>query len=626
MADHDDNHHDNNHHHRQRHHRRLAVLYGSQGGTAQDVAEQLWGDARRRRFDCRLAALDDYAVAGLVYEPLVVFVCSTTGDGDPPDNMKTFWRFIFRKALPANSLAHTWFAVLGLGDSSYAKFNFVAKKLHKRLLQLGGRPLASPGLADDQHELGADAVVDPWVAALWSDVLREFPLLDGEEAIADDARLPPRYRVDFVEPSGEARADGDTPADGDTRTGGSPPDGVAGAAPSPLRPFPARVIANERVTSAGHFQDVRLIRLDVAGSGLRFRAGDVAMIQPPSPGEAVAAVCCLLRLDPERHFYVTANHPGLPAPPLPSPCSVRWLLERRLCVTAVPRRSAFRALARLAAPGSAERERLAELSAAAGLDDLYAYCQRPRRTTLEVLQDFPETAARLSLDDLLDLVPPIQPRAFSIANSPQAHPDEVHVLVAVVTYRTRMFAPRRGLCSTWLASLDPAKGEEPPRVPLWVKRGTLAPPSPAAPLVAVAPGTGVAPFRAMLQERFAGGHAGNVLFFGCRNRGGDFYFREEWEEAESRGDLQLITAFSRDQEEKVFVQHRMREEGALVWHLLHNEGGCLYIAGNSKSMPSGALDALKWIAATHGGLDDAEAQAFVSELEKTRRLQWETWS
>ena len=139
----------------------LLVLFGSQTGTAQDEAERLGREARRRRLGCRVQALDSYSVANLIREPLVIFVCATTGQGDPPDNMKNFWRFIFRKSLPSSSLCQMDFAVLGLGDSSYAKFNFVAKKLHRRLLQLGGSALLPPCLGDDQHELGPDAAIDP---------------------------------------------------------------------------------------------------------------------------------------------------------------------------------------------------------------------------------------------------------------------------------------------------------------------------------------------------------------------------------------------------------------------------------------------------------------------------------
>lgn len=153
-------------------------------------------------------AMDDYPITQLIHEEYVVFVCSTTGQGEEPDNMKSFWKFLLRKNLPSNSLAclrfvqyllksesricvsllhdseHNSpvssinrFGVLGLGDSSYSKFNYAAKKLYRRLLNLGALPLVPLGLADDQHDLGADAVVDPWILGLWECISQKLSVI-----------------------------------------------------------------------------------------------------------------------------------------------------------------------------------------------------------------------------------------------------------------------------------------------------------------------------------------------------------------------------------------------------------------------------------------------------------------
>lgn len=124
---------------------RLVILYGSQTGTAQEISENIWRQSRCRNLKGPVKSMDEYKIEGLVREQFVVFVCSTTGVGEEPDNMKTFWKFLLRKSLPGNSLCNLKFAVLGLGDSSYVKFNFVAKKLHKRLLQLGATCLQDVG-------------------------------------------------------------------------------------------------------------------------------------------------------------------------------------------------------------------------------------------------------------------------------------------------------------------------------------------------------------------------------------------------------------------------------------------------------------------------------------------------
>ncbi|XP_069333243.1 NADPH-dependent diflavin oxidoreductase 1 isoform X2 [Eulemur rufifrons] len=287
----------------------LLVLFGSQTGTAQDVSERLGREARRRRLCCRVQALDSYPVVNLINEPLVIFVCATTGQGDPPDNMKNFWRFIFRKNLPSTSLCRMDFVVLGLGDSSYAKYNFVAKKLHRRLLQLGGSALLPMCLGDDQHELGPDAAIDPWLRDLWEKVLELCPVPRDLPVIPPGVPLPSRFALHFLREDPGTRSEEQRAA--------SP--GSQGP-PSELQPFLAPVVANQRVTGPSHFQDVRLIDFDITGSGISFAAGDVVLIQPSNSAAHVQQFCQVLGLNPDQRFTLQPREPGAPwpRPALPS--------------------------------------------------------------------------------------------------------------------------------------------------------------------------------------------------------------------------------------------------------------------------------------------------------------------
>lgn len=589
----------------------LLVLYGSQTGTAQDTAERIGRQAQRRRFQFRVEALDTYNVVDLISESLVVFVCSTTGQGDPPDNMKGFWRFVFRKSLPVGSLCRLDCAVLGLGDSSYPKFNFVAKKLHKRMQQLGASTLLPVGLADDQHDLGPDGVVDPWISSFWDRTLALYPPAD--KPIPEHQRLPPRFAFHFLDHKLEKSSDRLRPLEPQ-------------ATPCQAHPFPARMLSNQRVTDASHFQDVRQIEFDISDSNIQYSAGDVVMLRPCNAPEDVEQFCQLLRLDPEAQFTLQPAEGSTSGPParLPQPCTMRHLVEQYLDVAAVPRRSFFELLATLST-NPLEKEKLMEFSSAQGQEELHAYCNRPRRTALEVLTDFPHTTAELKVDYLLDLFPEIQPRSFSIASSLQAHPDRIQILLAVVRYKTRMQKPRKGLCSSWLASLEPTTGNA--YVPLWVKKGSLKFPNDQnTPVIMVGPGTGVAPFRSALQERVAEGKTANVLFFGCRSESKDFYCRSEWEELQKAGHMTLFTAFSRDQEEKVYVQHRIREQAALLWELIANQQACFYIAGNASQMPAAVSEALKAGFQSQGGVSSEEADQMVVAMERAGRFQTETWS
>ncbi|XP_048772680.2 NADPH-dependent diflavin oxidoreductase 1-like [Ostrea edulis] len=592
--------------------RKILILYGSQTGTAQDVAEKFAREAKRRLLSTRVMALDDYNVVDLIHEEMVVFVCATTGQGDPPDNMRVFWRFIMRKNLPNNSLSKMKFAVMGLGDSSYQKFNFIAKKLFKRLLQLGAESLQSVGLADDQHDLGADAVIYPWMKSLWEHVLNLYPLAAGQEIISPDVKPPPRYRVVQFGPD----VNGVSPV--------SPPVSNGISQYNRNQPFPASLISNQRVTADDHWQDVRLIRLGIQDSGIKYTPGDVVMIQPENSEDSVEEFLSLMKLNPCQRFTLHQNDPNIPLPPLlPQPCTVQHLVKHYLDINSVPRRSFFEFMA-LFSTDELEKEKLQEFCTPEGQEELYSYCNRVKRSILEVLQDFPNTSSSLQFEYLFDVIPQLQPRAFSIASSQVVFPDEIQILMAVVEYKTRLQKPRRGVCSTWLSRL---KVSDKPFVPVWVKKGTIRfPKDISTPVILIGPGTGVAPFRSFIQERSKSKTRKNVLFFGCRNHDKDFLCKEEWNEAVRNGCLELHTAFSRDQEDKVYVQHVMLNKGPLLWKLLEDEAAWFYIAGNAKQMPDDVKSALHNIIQQHGHMSSEEADSYIHRLEQTRRYQAETWN
>ena len=233
-----------------------------------------------------------------------------------------------------------------------------------------------------------------------------------------------------------------------------------------------------------------------------------------------------------------------------------------------------------------------------------------------------------SLERLLEVVPRLQPRLYSISSGPGALPAAASLTVALVEYVTKYGLRRRGLCSAMLADRRPGG-----RLAVWTEEGAIPDLSGlAAPLLLVGPGTGVAPLRALLQERelaFASGGPPPeaLLVFGCRNRERDFLYREEWERLERAGLLPggAVVAFSRDQDRKVYVQDRLREEGARVWRVLE-AGGHVYVCGSANKMPGAVRDALADVAAEHGGLGGEGGAAYVRALALKRRYHLECWS
>ncbi|KAK7850984.1 nadph-dependent diflavin oxidoreductase 1 [Quercus suber] len=147
---------------------KLVILYATQTGNALDAAERVAREAERRGCPVILLSIDEYDVSSLPHEDTIIFVVSTTGQGDTPDSMKVFWKFLLQRNLSKHWLEGVRYAVFGLGDSGYQKYNFVSKKLDKRLSDLGAMAIVEKGLGDDQHPSGYEAALDPWMSSLWS--------------------------------------------------------------------------------------------------------------------------------------------------------------------------------------------------------------------------------------------------------------------------------------------------------------------------------------------------------------------------------------------------------------------------------------------------------------------------
>ncbi|CAK1594712.1 unnamed protein product [Parnassius mnemosyne] len=254
---------------------RILVLYGSQTFTAQEVAERVWRKTKALGFRGPVQAMDDYPISLLIHEHFVIFVCSTTGQGDEPDNMKKFWKFLLRKSLPPNSLIKLHFGVIGLGDSSYEKFNFAGKKLHKRLKQLGATPLLDIGLCDYQHDLGHDAVLTPWLDQLFTKLKCYFPNLQTDNM--NDTFIP-KWKVSIIKKEKQIKLDSEYEDIYFAR----------GQKSYYLEANLLKVTKNIRTTEETHFQDVRLITLKtIEDAKLNYKPGDVLNIRPRNSKEDV---------------------------------------------------------------------------------------------------------------------------------------------------------------------------------------------------------------------------------------------------------------------------------------------------------------------------------------------------
>jgi sulfite reductase (NADPH) flavoprotein alpha-component len=371
-------------------------------------------------------------------------------------------------------------------------------------------------------------------------------------------------------------------------------------------PFPAVITENRKLNREGSSKDTRHLVVALTGSDLRYKAGDSLGVFPSNPPDEVEEI--LRCLGAEGDELVSPQ--GLK---LAAPVSLREVLTVKLAL-AGPTRKLVETLAQKTSLAE-ERAKLEALLAPEAKEALSAFLAE--RHFVDLLAEFPGT--RLTPQEFVDHQRRLMPRLYSIASSPRLFPTEVHLTVAVVRYEANKRS-RVGVCSTYLAERI-GLGLTP--TPVFVVDSHFGPPDDGSKdCIMVGPGTGIAPFRAFIQDRVASGATGrNWLFFGDQKRATDFLYEEEWQVHLERGQLsRLDVAFSRDQVEKVYVQDRMRQNAAELWRWLQ-AGAYFFVCGDAKRMAKDVDAALHEIAVTQGGLTPPMAADYVKLLKREKRYQ-----
>jgi len=361
-------------------------------------------------------------------------------------------------------------------------------------------------------------------------------------------------------------------------------------------PFSAPVRANRSLCGPGSEKETRHIELSLAGSGLRYDVGDALGVFASNDPALVDEIIARLRLDPGEPV-INADKQTVP---------LRHALVHQCVITHPDRKF----LALVVERGFADPELPSLLDPARKADlDRYLYGR-------EVI-DFLHPEFRVEAAEFVATLRKLQPRLYSIASSLRAHPDEVHLTVASVRY-TSHGRDRKGVCSTYLNERAPEGSAVP--VFVHVAKAFRPPEDPARDMIMVGPGTGVAPFRAFLEERAAIGATGrNWLFFGEQRAAANFFYRDEFERALASGVLtRLDTAFSRDQAHKIYVQHRLLEQAAAVWDWIAG-GAEFFVCGDANRMAKDVDEALLRIVAEQGGMDAGGAAAYVETMRKEKR-------
>ena len=537
----------------------LLILFGSQTGTAEGLARRCATEASNRGFALRVFALNDYEQAAFAMAANALIISSTWGEGDPPDNATGFWSWLNSSAAPR--LEHLHYAVLGLGDRNYADFCGASKKFDTRLEALGAQRIIPHGECDTDYEAAAAT----WFENLWS-------------ALPKNAESAPAFLN-----GNETRNPGYAPAQ--TRNYNK------------SNPFPARLLRNVLLNKPGSAKEVRHYELSLTESGLAYQAGDALGIAPTNCPELVSDFLIALHL--------SGNEPAAVAQ---ATVPLREALMRNYDIT------------------KPSRELLTEIGARAPGSELSTLLRPDRAADLkqwlwgkDVLDVLSLLEKPLAPQELLPLLRPLSCRLYSIASSPKAHPEEVHLTVSAVRYES-CGRRRKGVASTCLA--DRVGDTDCAKVFVQPSNGFKLPLNPGTPVIMVGPGTGIAPFRAFLEEREVTGAKGrNWLFFGDQKRSSDFLYEDQLCTWLKSGHLaRLDLAFSRDQTDKVYVQDRMRENTTELWSWLE-EGAHFYVCGDASRMAKDVDATLHHIIQTAGGKSDDEAEVYVQKLKSAKRYQ-----
>ena len=533
----------------------LTVLFGSESGNAEGLADQTVKAATQAGFKAKAISMGDTEPSKLKGVKNLLVIVSTWGEGDPPENAIEFHKAFMSDQAPR--LEGTRYSVLGLGDTSYEHFCKVGIDFDARLEALGAQRIFERKDCD----VDFDEDYATWLKGVFA-ALKE---------LTDTSDSPTVGNTPIV---AEAKA----------------------VSYSRKNPFPAKLNNRILLNGTGSAKETIHLEFDLEGSGLSYEVGDALAVIPENAPDVVEAILQATRLDGGSAVTLKEGD-----------CTLHDALTNKLEITTItlPMLKRYNEFAQ-----NAELDTLIHPDNKKRFKD-YVY----GRELVDILTEFP--AKELTANGFVEALRKLPPRLYSIASSLKAHPGEVHLTVGVVRYHTNG-RERKGVCSSYLA--DCVNEGDCAKVFVSPNKHFKIPDDPDAPLIMVGPGTGIAPFRAFIEERQAIGAKGkNWLFFGDQHYLTDFLYQTEWQGYLNDGILnKLDVAFSRDQANKVYVQDRMRENAGELYNWLQ-KGATFYVCGDASRMAHDVDKALHDIVAKEGNISDEAAAEYVSKLKADKR-------
>ncbi|MBD2809512.1 NADPH-dependent assimilatory sulfite reductase flavoprotein subunit [Xenorhabdus sp. Vera] len=541
----------------------VTLLSASQTGNARRLAEQLRDSLKAANLSVNLVNAGDYKFKQISQERVLIIIASTQGEGEPAEEAVALYKYLYSKKAP--SMKETVYAVFGLGDTSYENFCQAGKDFDNKLNELGAQRLLDRVDADVEYQEQAEQ----WCQKI-TDILKQRLSVQVKSPVSGQ----PVVSTEQLNSVNESALK-------ETYT--------------KEKPLIASLLTNQKITGCGSDKDVRHIEIDLGDSGLSYQAGDALGVWYENDPILVNELIALLWLDGSEQVNV---HNQL--------FTLREALIGRVELT----QNTGVIVEKYAA--LAKDEKL--LGLVADKQALQQYAQQ--KPIVDMVREF---ASHPEAQQFIDLLRPLTPRLYSISSSQAEVENEVHITVGVVRYDIEGRA-RTGGASGYLA--DRLQEDDNIRIFIEQNNNFRLPPDPNTPVIMIGPGTGIAPFRAFLQQRDSQGAEGkNWLFFGNPHFVEDFLYQVEFQRYVKDGLLTRIDlAWSRDQQHKVYVQDKLHEQGAEIWRWL-KDGAHLYVCGDANRMAKDVEQTLLDIISQQGGMDAEQADEFLSELRLERRYQ-----
>ena len=536
--------------------RAITLLYGSETGNAQGLAEIFEERLSNIGHNVTLKAMDEFKPKNLKNVEDLFIITSTQGEGDPPDNAAELHEFIHGRKAP--KLEGVRFSVLALGDQTYEFFCQTGKDFDKKLEELGAERLYERVDCDVDYEEDAEK----WMANVINTIDSAPEGTQSEQVVSESIKSAKEKKY------------------------------------SKANPYQAEVLENINLNGRGSNKETRHIEFLLDNFGEEYEVGDCLVVLPQNDPALVELLMSTLGWDPGDQIQISEDGDTI---------SLEEALSSYFEITKLTRPLLQNAAAYF------DNEALEDKVQ----DSEWIQNYIEGRDFIDLLNDFPPE--ELEPEDLYQILRKLPPREYSISSSYQSLPDEVHITVGAVRYNTHG-RDRSGVCSVQFAErIQPGD-----TVPIYLKRNPnfKFPKDGDTPVIMIGPGTGIAPFRAHMQEREEYGYKGNTwLFFGDQHFTTDFLYQTEWQEWLKDGFLEKMNvAFSRDTDQKVYVQHRIAEHSKEFNEWLE-KGASIYICGDEKNMAKDVHQAIRNVLVKEQNLTEEDAESYLKQMKKDKRYQ-----